>query len=537
MRLVVLVEDTPVSEVVCQDEAVYLGSRDTCSVHLPDERIPGQLAVIYPEGKDVWILEPLAEKAGLQLNGAAVTEKVMLKSGDRLTVQEFVIRAFLDELGGPAPPKLAGRTSVANMARFVRFQLPPGSTIKKPDEPLEVQQSHLGRIGRINVALGQCEAVEGLMDLALQNLLEMFAAQRAWIGVRRVNYGPMEYVEGRMITGQTAELTETGDNLKPRVLDRGQFVLIPSLSPEQPLSILTGPLLGPDGTLGLVYLDSGDTARRFDIHDLDYFILALNLFAAQLDAIFKNIAKARAAILEGEVSVAHAIQARLTPRMLPQWDELNFGAFREPGRQRTSDMYDVVRLATQKAGFMIGHTNATGPLPGMVMSQAQAAFRFAVMHGHAPNLFLKSLNILLYDGQSDRLLDCLMGVLDPSSGELRYAMAGSIGAFIVDNRGEERRLTPPETTPALGSLKVASYPLLNEEIESGETLVLFTPGVVTARNSREEVFGEERFVNILCDGFGQPASTMLKEMLQDLRNFTEAGSQPDDITVILAHRL
>jgi len=73
-------------------------------------------------------------------------------------------------------------------------------------------------------------------------------------------------------------------------------------------------------------------------------------------------------------------------------------------------------------------------------------------------------------------------------------------------------------------------------LKRGETLALFTPGVVTAHNSTGETFGEERFVNILCDGFGQLASNMLKEMLQDLRQFTEGGTQPDDITVILAHR-
>ena len=73
-------------------------------------------------------------------------------------------------------------------------------------------------------------------------------------------------------------------------------------------------------------------------------------------------------------------------------------------------------------------------------------------------------------------------------------------------------------------------------LEPGESLVLFTPGVTTARNRQGEAFGEERFVDLLCDGFGQPASAMLKEMLTELRNFTEGGQQPNDITIIVAHR-
>ena len=95
----------------------------------------------------------------------------------------------------------------------------------------------------------------------------------------------------------------------------------------------------------------------------------------------------------------------------------------------------------------------------------------------------------------------------------------------------------PEPTPPLGTARDISYELSPERLGQGETLALFTPGVVTARNSKGEVFGEDRFLNILCDGFGQLASNMLKEMLHDLQQYTESGTQPDDITVILAHRL
>jgi len=186
---------------------------------------------------------------------------------------------------------------------------------------------------------------------------------------------------------------------------------------------------------------------------------------------------------------------------------------------------------------MIAHTSATGPFPGLLMAQAQAAFRTAAMHLDGPHVFLRSLSRLIYDGTREHPLDCFAGVIDPATGEMRYARAGQIGAYIISNRGEERSLGADHPTPSLGLVKNANYTLRPERLGVGETLVLFTPGVVTARNARGEVFGEERFVNILCDGFAQLASNMLKEMLHDLRQFTEAGSQPDDITVILAHRV
>ena len=537
MRFIVLQSGAMIADVVCGREAVYIGSREGCRIQLPDSRIAAQQAVIYPEAENAWSLEQLDTTCEVFVNGTTIVDRAQLKTGDEIQLLDYSIRVYPD-YDESAAQRVAMGTSRAQLERFAQAKLPYGATLKRAEEALTVAPGQLDGISRASLAAAGCLTVEELMDNALQHLLGIFAAQRAWIGVRRINYGPMEYEEGRLITGQPTDLPELGNDLKPRAVDRAQFILVPTVSREDQTSALAGPLLGPDGKLGMVYLDSGDSGRRYDPRDLDYFIIQLNVIAYQLDAIFKIVARNRAALMDGQVSVAHEIQARLTPRKLPQWEsQLVFGAFREPGRERTGNMYDVVRLSNNLAGFMIAHSPAAGALPSMLMVQAQTAFRSAVIHQDNPAACLRMLNWMLYDGQKDHPLECLIGVIDPDSGVLRYSVAGHLGAYIIGQRGEPRKLGGAEPVPALGLVKSTVYPLLPEQLESSETLVLFTPGVVTAKNRREEVFGEERFVNLLCDGFGQLASTMLKEMLTDLRNFTEAGSQPDDITVILAHRV
>jgi serine phosphatase RsbU (regulator of sigma subunit) len=525
-----------VADVVCGEQAVYIGAREDCLVCLDDPQVPPQQLVIYPEGPSVWVVQQLSPEQEVLVNQTRLIEKETLKTGDEIQVRDFVIRVYPEHEDQPGARSGVG-TSRAQLERFAAARLPPGTLIKKADEPVGLQHGDLARIGELTLGLAGCTQVEQLMDVALRTMLVTFAAQRAWMGVRRVNYGSMEYVEGRLLTGPSTDLPETGNVLKPRVLDRGQFVLVPIFSAEERASVLAGPLPGPDGTLGMVYIDTGNTNRRFSTPELDVFVVLCSLFGVQLDAIFKQIARNRSAMVEGEVAVAHAIQARLTPRKLPQWDKLQWGAFREPGRVNTGDIYDVVKLGNNMAAFMVAHTPATGPLPSMLMGQMQAAFRFGAMHQDPPHVLLRSLNRIMYDGETDHALNAIVGVIDPNTGEMRYAMAGSTGSYIISNRGEERPLAPEKPIPALGVSRNAVFPLLPEQLDPGETLVAFTPGVTTAKNCEEETFGEERFVNILCDGFGQLASAMLKEMLTDLRNFTEAGSQPDDITVLMAHHV
>jgi serine phosphatase RsbU (regulator of sigma subunit) len=495
-------------------------------VRLEAPDVPGYAAVIQPEG-DAWAIRALANDSSVQVNGEAVADRRLLAHGDRIAIRDFTIEAHSD---------VGARPSVGSMTRFVRFQLPPGSQVKKEDEPLTLRQVDVQHGGGVNVELGRCETPEQLMDVALRCLISTFNAHRVWCGLRRVNYGPMEYVEGRLVTGQTADLPMSGENLKPRVLDRAQYVRIPELSETERTTILSGPLQGPDGTLGMIYLDASGPDRRYGEEDFDRFIYLMTIFASQLDAIFKQVAKQRAETMSGEVTVTHFIQNRLTPRKLPQWDgQVQFGAFREPGRQRSSDVYDIVRLGNKMAGFMLAHARGEGALPAMHIAQTQAAFRTAAMHLDAPHIFIRMVNTLIFDGQGEHGIDCIMGVIDPASGKMQYSYAGDIGAYVISARGEERSLVAAGLPP-VGRQRDHAYASLMSELEEGETLALFTDGVVSASNGKGENFGRERFVNILCDGFGQLASAMLKEMLSDLKSYTEGGSQPDDITVILAHR-
>ncbi len=536
MRLIVLHNEAMVADVVCEREAVCIGSREDCGIHLTEGRVGEQQALVYPEGNADWRVKSLDEACIVRVNSTTVTEDLTLHAGDEIRIDEYAIRVYPD-YQNQATARAAVGTSRAQLERFAQARLPAGTVLKKLDEPLALKGIDLDRVGRSALSVSGCSAVPELMDIVLGAVLTTFAAQRAWIGVRRLSYGTMDYEEGRLITGQPADLPELANHLKPRILDRTQFVLVPIFSREERMSVLAGPLVGPDGPLGMVYLDSGDSGRHFDQHDLDSFAVQMHVFAYQLDAIFKASAKSRAAMIDGQVSVAHEIQARLTPRKLPQSADLQFGAFREPGRKRCGDIYDVLRLPNRQMALMVGHTPAEGALPSMLMAQAQTAFRFAAIHQDAPNALLKSLNWMLFDGRRDHPQSCFAGVIDPATGQMQYSMAGHVGAFIIGQRGEERTLCPTDPTPELGALKGAAYPLLTEQLEPGETLALFTPGVTTAKNRNGETFGEDRFVNLLCDGFGQLASAMMKEMLTDLRNFTEDGLQPDDITVVLAHRV
>lgn len=535
MRIIVLQNEAMIEDLICSREEITVGSADDCRIRLKGDDVAPQHLLIFPDMDGGWIVEKNGNGATATMNGVELNGRTPLHSGDNIELAGYHLRAFPEYLDANAEKSNVITTREA-LERFAATQLPTGTILKKGEDSVSLSRNALVNCGASNVALSQCTSPTAFIDMVMQTLFEFFPAHRVWIGLRRYNYGAMEYVEGRFREGQPADLPPIGESLQTRALDRNLYMLVPRISNDIRVSVMAGPLLGPVSPLGMVYMDTGETARGFSEADLDRFIAITTVFAAQLAAIFDGIARHRDALMEGSVSVAHEIQARLTPRKLPQWEELNFGAFREPGRESSGDIYDVVKLVNNLGAFMVAHTDAAGHWPSMLLSQAQAAFRCACMHQDNPQMFLRSLNWLLYDPAEPHPLNCLMGAINPKTGLMRYAVAGEVGANMISARGEARKLENKSPLPALGIDKAVDYPILSEQIEQDETLVIYTPGVTTAQNQNGEVFGADRFVDILCDGFGQLASTTLKEMYNEVRGFTEAGKQPNDITVLLAHR-
>jgi hypothetical protein len=118
-------------------------------------------------------------------------------------------------------------------------------------------------------------------------------------------------------------------------------------------------------------------------------------------------------------------------------------------------------------------------------------------------------------------------MIDPHSGELRYASAGHPPVF-VRSRGGVSELS--STTFLLGAVDDSMFG--DEEgvvrLEEGDTMVLFTDGAYDARNPRGERFGLERLREIMQRSSSPPSWT---QYLMRLVETFEAGMPEDDLLI------
>jgi len=127
----------------------------------------------------------------------------------------------------------------------------------------------------------------------------------------------------------------------------------------------------------------------------------------------------------------------------------------------------------------------------------------------------------------------LMTALNPLTGRLDYASAGHPYAFRIPRFGEPERLeatAPPLGLATAGSIKRRQVPWR----VGADLLVLWTDGLVDARNEAGEPFGEQRLLAEVCAHRTEPVEEIVRAVLAEAEAF---GSHPVDDRTLLVLRI
>jgi hydrogenase maturation protease len=171
------------------------------------------------------------------------------------------------------------------------------------------------------------------------------------------------------------------------------------------------------------------------------------------------------------------------------------------------DWFDTVPLAGGRLGIVVGDVAGRGVEVAAAMSDLRAAARaYAVLDGTAPARLLDHLDRLAGATGLGRDARLVYLVLDPATGEARFASAGGCpplvdGRFVDTGRSAPLGAAGGETRPE-GTLRLTSQ----------STLLLFTDGLVENR-TMGRVAGLERLRRAVADG-PEPLDDLCEHVLQ-----------------------
>ncbi len=304
--------------------------------------------------------------------------------------------------------------------------------------------------------------------------------------------------------------------------------------------IFTEEIDGKNMTMTIVIPDA-DMYRRLRLSSLFFALVALTgIFTVAFIAhrLVRNLLKLneiqiKEQHIEDELAIASTIQQALLPsgKLKPSIHSIDIKGLQIPAKFVGGDLYDYY-VRDNKLLFCVGDVSGKGVPAALLMTISHSLFRTVSAREDHPEQIMETLNSSISDNNPDIMfITMFLGVMDLSTGTIRYCNAGHNPPIVIRNGQAELLSTEPSLL--LGVEMNARYTANELTLSSGDTLFLYTDGLTEAENIRKELFGERRALETAATSGALTASEQMERMHQAVHTFVDGAEQSDDLTMLV----
>lgn len=292
------------------------------------------------------------------------------------------------------------------------------------------------------------------------------------------------------------------------------------------------PLISEGRVIGCIDLESDavDAFREEDLTLLETFATQASL-AVERARLQAQIVEKK--MLEEEVALARKIQLSLLPDKPPRFDGYELAGMNLPSRAVGGDYYDFIPFRDGGLGLAIADVSGKGVGAALTMSGFRAAIRAEVRHQLPPTELMHKVNHFVYEstGIGD-YVTAFFAVL--RGNRLKYINAGHNPPILMKKSGEFELLEIGGMI--LGFLEEQYFDEGAMDIKTGDSLLLYTDGVVEALNSNGVEFGVQRLVEAMREMTDLKTEERIKAIHRKVMDFSGKLARMDDITLMMLKR-
>jgi len=236
---------------------------------------------------------------------------------------------------------------------------------------------------------------------------------------------------------------------------------------------------------------------------------------------------------EKELELARSIQKRLQPPPELEGETWRLAARNVAARFVAGDFYDVFPLRDGALGIVVADVSDKGIGASLIMASVKAVLPFVAAE-RSVDAMLAELNRKLVSELGPREFVALAYVRFESDGRFTLGNAGLPDPYVLRSAVAPRSLGVPGPRLPLGLWKDLEYQSLEDRLEPGEKLLLFTDGLPEAPTAGGGPIGYPALERLL-DGDSASPGAFLDRLLGRLRAAT-APVIEDDWTMLALER-
>lgn len=232
--------------------------------------------------------------------------------------------------------------------------------------------------------------------------------------------------------------------------------------------------------------------------------------------------------LQRELDLARRIQLSILPSAFPPSQSFRVAAKYIPMSSVAGDLYDFLVADDKQAGLLIADVSGHGVPAALIASMVKMAATSQRTHAADPAALLQGMNSALCGNTQGQYVTAAYVYLDAELQALHYSAAGH-PAMLLLRDGDVTEVA--ENGMLLAAVEGATYESKSLPLQPGDRLLLYTDGIVEARNDAGQLFGDASLSRALKDTRHLSPAEAVDHLLSALQRW--AKSQDDDLTVLV----
>ena len=296
-------------------------------------------------------------------------------------------------------------------------------------------------------------------------------------------------------------------------------------------SMIAVPLKVGERITGVAQVINRLDDKPFDKDDLELFIALCSMAAIAIENAKMHRSLMERQRLVKDMEFARTVQESFLPQHAPEIVNYRFSAHYTPAQEVGGDFYDFMRLDRVRTGIVIGDVSGKGVPAALYMAKLGSDLKTLAFTEKDPATALKKLNDLLAERSRRGMFATVLYLeLDSESGRMTLSNAGHLPPIVKRADGTVKRFSPAGGSP-LGILPGMEFGQETLLLGPGDTVVLYTDGIIEAMNARDELYGYDRFEELIHKSPSDP-DALKSAIIGDVNRFTGLSPQHDDMTLV-----
>jgi len=238
-------------------------------------------------------------------------------------------------------------------------------------------------------------------------------------------------------------------------------------------------------------------------------------------------------LMREELEMAKVVQQSIIPKIFPETDIMNISGYYMPMEDLGGDYYDIIEINEEKMAFVIADVCGHGVPSALVTTMAKMSFRNNSNAHATPDEVVTAVNkeLLSVIKGTGYYLTAFYCIIDTINGKMEYTSAGHPDIFLIRNNKEFISLKSNSFYIGLKDMKFKANEI---NLVLGDKLIMYTDGITEAMDKDGNLFGDERFIEVLTEYVeNTPIKELVHKVIEKIDEFTGGRPAADDRTILL----